>query len=164
MQAIRTNKETASRRAVWRPRRGSALVETAFILPVCVLLIFGALEYGRYLMMLHLVNNAAREGARYAVSHTQPIVLEGVTYGNSTSDVVNTVNTYLTDKRLVNQSTSVYLSDSSGNNIGTWTNAQAGQSICVQVAGQFQWFTPTLLKLPSQTNMQVRAIMRTEIN
>jgi Flp pilus assembly protein TadG len=164
MPAMLTGPQALARGRNGRCRSGSALVETAIALPICLLFIFGVMEYGRYLMMLHLANNAAREGARYAVSHTQPVVLEGVTYGNSTSDVTNTVDRYLTGKRMVNQVTSVYLSDPSGNNIGTWTNAQSGESICVQIAGQFQWFTPTLLGMPSQTNMQVRAIMRTEAN
>lgn len=140
------------------------MVETAFVLPVCLLFIFGIMEYGRYLMMMHLTNNAAREGARYAVSHTQPIIIEGVTYGNSTTDVTNVVNKFMTNKRLVNQQIDVYLSDSNGNNIGDWTTASAGQFICVRVTGQFRWFTPSLLKLPSQSNVTVRAMMRSEAN
>lgn len=134
------------------------------MLPVCLLFIFGALEYGRYLMMLHVANNAAREGARYAASHTQPIILDGVTYGNSTADVVNVVNAYQVGNRLLSQVTSVYLSDANGNNIGNWTDASSGQSICVQITGNFEWFVPSLLQLPSQSSVQIRSIMRTESN
>lgn len=145
-------------------RRGSALVETAMTLPVCLLLIFGIMEYGRYLMMMHLINNAAREGARYAVSHTEPVIIEGVTYGSATSDVIAVVDKFVMGKRLVGQATTVYLADSAGNSIGSWNSADAGESICVQIKGQFQWFTPTLLKLPSKTNVQVRVMMRSESN
>lgn len=160
----RSSMQPARRSPRARRRSGTALVETALVLPVCLLFIFGIMEYGRYLMMMHLTNNAAREGARYAVSHTVPVIIEGTTYGNATSDVVDVVNKFMTNKRLVGQSVSVYLSDSSGNNIGTWTTADAGQSICVQVSGKFQWFAPKLLRLPSQSNVQVRAVMRSESN
>src|SRR5262245_43516427 len=127
MRATRSNISRKSARQRRRMSRGSALVETAVTLPVCLLFILGAMEYGRYLMEMHLVNNAAREGARYAVSHTQPVVIDGVTYGNATSDVTNVVDKYLNGKKLVSHVTSVYLSDSTGNNIGTWNNATTGQ-------------------------------------
>lgn len=160
---VRQRPSTPDRRAHAR-RRGAALVETAVILPLCLLFLFGIFEYGRYLMMLHLAHNATREGARYAVSHTDPVIIDGVTYGNSTADVLNVVNRFLTNKRFLNQNVSVYLSDANGNNIGVWNNAGAGQLICVQMTGQFQWFTPNLLGLPSTTNVQVRAMMRSESN
>ncbi|MBY0522425.1 MAG: pilus assembly protein [Gemmataceae bacterium] len=38
------------------------------VLFVTVLIMFGVFEYGRYLMVLELANNAAREGLRYAVT------------------------------------------------------------------------------------------------
>ncbi len=74
-------------------RRGASTVEAAIVLPLVFLFLFGILEYGRYVMMLQIATNAAREGAHYAVTHTNPITISGVTYGNGTSDVVNTVNT-----------------------------------------------------------------------
>lgn len=152
------------RRRARNARRGTALIETALILPVCLLFIFGIMEYGRYLMMVHLINNATREGARYAVSHTQPVIIDGVTYGNATSDVTNVVNRFMMNHKLVNQTTSVYRSDANGNNIGAWTTADSGDSICVQIAGQFQWITPRLLRLPATTPLQVRSVMRSESN
>jgi len=71
------------------PRRGAATVETALVLPICLLFLFGILEYGRYIMVLQVTTNAAREGAHYALSHTQPVTIQGVTRGNATADVVN---------------------------------------------------------------------------
>jgi Flp pilus assembly protein TadG len=155
---------TAVRSVRAKRRLGSALVETAVVLPLCLLFIFGIMEYGRYLMMMHLAHNAAREGARYAVSHTDPVVIDGITYGNNINDVKDVVTKFLTNKRFANQTINVYMSDANGNNIGTWTNAGAGQLICVQLSGQFQWFTPRLLKMNSATNVQVRSVMRSESN
>jgi Flp pilus assembly protein TadG len=47
-------------------RRGSTLVETALVIGVFLLVLFGIFEYCRFLMVLHVANNAARDGARYA--------------------------------------------------------------------------------------------------
>jgi Flp pilus assembly protein TadG len=60
------------RRAVCkRPwtRPGQALVEFAFVLPVFLLLLFGTIDFGRYVYYVQILNNAAREGARYAIVH-----------------------------------------------------------------------------------------------
>lgn len=46
--------------------KGQALVEFAIILLPLVLLVFGMIEFGRYLYLKNSVTNAAREGARLA--------------------------------------------------------------------------------------------------
>lgn len=155
-----TRRVSSSRRA----RGGQALVEAAIVLPMVILFIFGLLEYGRFLMTLHLVNNAAREACRYAVAHTQPVVLGGTTYGNSTTDVTNTFSQYMAGQSLTSQSVTVYLSDTLGNSTGTWTNASAGQSICVRVTGNYSVLMASLLSLPATIPFDVKAVMRTEVN
>lgn len=47
-------------------RRGSTLVESALVIGVFLLVLFGIFEYCRFLMVLHVANNAARDGARFA--------------------------------------------------------------------------------------------------
>jgi Flp pilus assembly protein TadG len=47
-------------------RRGMTIVESTLVLSVFLLLLFGIFEYCRFLLVLHLTNNAARDGARYA--------------------------------------------------------------------------------------------------
>ena len=46
---------------------GAALVETAFVLPIMLLVSVGVLEFGRAYQTWQVVTNAAREGARVAV-------------------------------------------------------------------------------------------------
>ncbi len=53
-------------RSVIKNQRGQAMVEMALILPILILLIFGIIEFGRIFASYLMVNNAAREGARYA--------------------------------------------------------------------------------------------------
>ncbi len=47
-------------------KRGSAAVEFAVILPIFLTMLFGMVEFGRVLSVQHVVNSAAREGARVA--------------------------------------------------------------------------------------------------
>ena len=67
-------------------------------------------------------------------------------YGNANSDVLNVVNNALAGQQLSGQNTSVYLSDAVGNNLGTWTNAQAGQYVCVQITGSYSFILPQVVR------------------
>lgn len=51
------------RRAGWR-ERGAAAVEFALVLPVLLLVLLGAIDWGWYFTLREVVTNAAREGAR----------------------------------------------------------------------------------------------------
>ena len=57
------------RRASNRRHRGQALVEFALVAPVFFMLLFSIIEFGRALYYIQILNNAAREGARYAIVH-----------------------------------------------------------------------------------------------
>lgn len=55
-----------------RDRRGStgqALAEFALVAPIFFLLLFGIIEGGRFILFYQTLNNATREGARYAIVH-----------------------------------------------------------------------------------------------
>lgn len=51
------------------PSAGQALVEFAFVAPIFFLLLFGIIEGGRFILYYQTLNNATREGARYAIVH-----------------------------------------------------------------------------------------------
>jgi hypothetical protein len=51
--------------------RGQTLVEFALIAPLFFLLLFSIIEFGRAVYYIQMLNNAAREGARYAIVHGQ---------------------------------------------------------------------------------------------
>jgi hypothetical protein len=50
-------------------RRGQALVEFALVAPIFFLLLFMIIEGGRFVFFYEVLNNATREGARYAIIH-----------------------------------------------------------------------------------------------
>jgi Flp pilus assembly protein TadG len=51
-------------RSLARPRRGQALVETALVLPIFFLVVFGLFDLGRIAFLKAQLENAVREGAR----------------------------------------------------------------------------------------------------
>src|SRR4051812_26372552 len=48
-------------------RRGATAVEFALVAPVFFMIVLGMVEVGRGLMVVHLLNNAARQGCRAGV-------------------------------------------------------------------------------------------------
>ncbi|HEX4591086.1 MAG TPA: TadE/TadG family type IV pilus assembly protein [Gemmataceae bacterium] len=66
------------------PRRGVAVVEFAVVASLLFVLILGIIEFGRAMMVLEMLNNAARNGARI-----------GVLNGSATSDVNSAVTNAL---------------------------------------------------------------------
>ncbi len=59
----------AELRGTSRRRKGQAIVEFALVAPLFFALTFGLFEFGRAIYYTQVVNNAAREGARYAIVH-----------------------------------------------------------------------------------------------
>jgi Flp pilus assembly protein TadG len=49
--------------------RGQAIAEFAVAAPIFFLLLFAVIDFGRYVYYVQILNNAAREGARYAIVH-----------------------------------------------------------------------------------------------
>jgi Flp pilus assembly protein TadG len=134
------------------------------LLPVAMLMLFGIMEYCRYVMMLQVVTNAAREGCRYAVMHTDPVVLNGTTYGNATANVTSIVSNSLGGESLVGQAIAVYESDALGNNLGTWSNTSNGQWITVQITGSFKSVVAPFLMMPSSMPIAATVTMQCEGN
>ncbi len=156
-------------------RRGVTVVEMAFVLSIALLFLFGILEYGRYLMVLHTTNNAAREGARYAVVHTGD--------GTTLSQVVAVVNTKMAgvDAQIQGYNVNVFSADPNGiYNSGTgtaiyppniyplagssWNSAPFGSPIVVQVTGNYQPILPSFLFLNNNLPINVTAMMNSEAN
>ncbi len=56
-----------------RGAQGQALVEFALVVPLLLILLLGIFEAGRYVVLLESLNNATREGARYAIVHGENV-------------------------------------------------------------------------------------------
>lgn len=64
----------SSPRRSWFSELGVALVETAVVLPIFLLIVFGLVEMGRLFQTYSTVQHAAREGARFAITGRDDIV------------------------------------------------------------------------------------------
>ncbi|MEN6579115.1 MAG: TadE/TadG family type IV pilus assembly protein, partial [Anaerolineaceae bacterium] len=58
-------------------QNAQAIVELALILPILLVLIVGALEFGRLWSTKIILTNAAREGAYYLTTHTNECSISG---------------------------------------------------------------------------------------
>lgn len=137
--------------------RGQALVETALILPLLILLLVGVFDAGRLVFAYHTVNNAAREGGRQAtVDQTTEHIQEraaqhAVALGLEPADVL--VDYRDPDSPEVAGSC---LTDSGLNAVGT--NEIYGCLAVVQVPYQYAAATPLIGNLigPMQVTGEVR--------
>ncbi len=145
-------------------RPGASLVEFAFVAPVFFLIVLGVFEYARFLFTVQLLNNAAREGARYAAVNTTAV---------STANVQSYTDQYLMGQgaaQLVsyNSSTSiaVFKADpTTGQNTGlSWQNAGWGDGVGVTISGTYQPITPGLLHLTGNLSVSATCVMTTEAN
>lgn len=125
-----------------KEERGSTLVEFAIGATVFLTVMFGVLEFGRALWVHNALADAARRGARYAVSHASTdsaAVKNVVVYGDPAGGSQPLVNNLTTDNVNVTYS-------SFGLNGGT---------VSVSITNyQFQFVIPivgTTIQMPSYT-------------
>jgi Flp pilus assembly protein TadG len=163
-----------SRLRVQAPRRGTTLVETAVVIGIFLLFLFGLLEYCRFLMVQQTYEEAAREGARFAAVHTND---------KTTTDVQNVVDGYLSGlgSQLQNYSKTSNIQvfkvdpatdsplDAAGNAVSDWTqapftNAGFGDSVAVKVTGTYHPILPYFLFLSDSITIRVECVMRSEAN
>jgi Flp pilus assembly protein TadG len=127
------------------PRRGATLVEFAVVSIIVFLMLFGIFEFCFIVYTYQVVENAAREGARYGVVN--------VTDSTMVADTEKVTDNFMCglDKQMQNYSRSVYLADSTGKKIGNATDAQFGQYVCVEVSVDYVPMTPGLGFLKTMT-------------
>jgi Flp pilus assembly protein TadG len=148
-------------------RRGATVVETAVVLLIVFTFIFAIFEYGRFLMISDLVNNAVREGARQAVATTNT---------KNTAAIQNAVVYYLASQQVMNSSgmpltavdVQVYQANPTtgapASPDSIWYNAAFGSSIIVRVNCSYAPMFPTFGFLPTTFQIQGTAMMTSEAN
>lgn len=166
-------------------RSGAVMVETAFSVVVLVTVMFVIFEYGRLMMVRHVMDNAAREGCRLAVASTN---LPDPLVGNPNPvppnpDIVvrDRITDYMASQTIHlsgwdktnsvapwgagNSNIDIYRSDSAGSpmtdSVGRkWTNASVGDRIAVKVTGNFVPMLPTFSFLNNPQPINVVVVMR----
>jgi Flp pilus assembly protein TadG len=115
-----------------RFRSGNAILDMAFVLPILLMLTFGAVEYGYALYIKHSLQSAAREGARAAI-----------VAGATATDVQNAVDSSMQASGFVQAK----YTRPSAITPANWTSAAAGTTITVTV--QTSWGTAGVSVLPT---------------
>ena len=87
--------EAPARRADQSERsRGQALAEFALLLPVLLLLMFMAVDFGRLFFSYIAINNAAREATYYAAAHAADDDFDLATYEAAVAEAGEQRRTY----------------------------------------------------------------------
>lgn len=141
-----------------RKRSGSTVIETAVVLGVFLLLLFGVMEYCRLLFIRQLITNAAREGARYAVVNTYAPNVE--------SEAIQRVNERMAgmQQHLSNYAVTIYGGDRDGNKIGTPADAAFGEYVVVEIECDYHPILPSFLMMAATIPVKFKAVMNSEAN
>lgn len=138
-----------------RRRRGINTVETAGILILLTSMILGVFEYSRLLMAWDLLNNAAREGCRYAIANN--------TSSTVVAQVQSTVTSYMAGQDTCFSNFTVTVS---GTHLGVSTpinSLTAGDLVTVSVSGKFKFMNIIpLVKMPASFTITSSVIMGCE--
>jgi Flp pilus assembly protein TadG len=145
-------------------RRGATAVETAAVISVALLFIFGIIEYARLVYFFHVADNAAREGARFALVHTGD--------GTTTAQVQAVVTAAMTGQQGSLQSGSfsinVFNADpTTGVQLvnTSWTDSPFTGTIGIQITGKYAFLLPSFLRFSGPTiPVNVQAMMASETN
>ena len=169
-------------------RRGVTIVECTLIMGVFLMLLFGLFEYCRFLMVLHITNNAARDGARYASVRIN-------TSPSQVSTVQASIISYTTsqmggmDKNISGYQVAVFAVDPTGltlsppvvrpvsktgsapypnpfngsdPNAVPWNTAAFPNRVAVTIQGTYKPIVPVLIMMPANVPINVTATMAAE--
>jgi Flp pilus assembly protein TadG len=127
-------------------RRGAALVESAIVMPLVILMVFGVIEYGWMFLKSQQISNACRTGAR-----------AGARYGATAGTVTSAVSTSMTNDGFTSGQYSVTLTPSDP------TSLSPGQSLTVQITVPYSNIAAINIALiPTPTNLRASVVMARE--
>ncbi len=128
--------------------RGAVAAEFALLLPVLMLILFGAIEFGMMMYGREVVTNATREGARYGIVAQSPPVTSG--------QMITQATTYLTGTG-VNPASVIFSVPACCGVTGT--------PVTLSATYQYPWlipYIPTILGVPSPLPISITTTMRHE--
>src|SRR3954447_4980856 len=144
-----------------RSRKGSAIVEAALVLPIVLLFLFGVMDYCRLIFVIQVCENAAREGARYAVARTGD--------GTTVADIQAYVRTMMARQDAALSGLTIDVLDvdpTTGTTVSgsAWNDAPFGGAIMVRISGTYSPMIPGLSQLASSLPIRATSMMTSEAN
>lgn len=150
---MRPAKSGRGGRAASQRRRGAVFAEFLLVLVAFLMLIFAVFEFGRPLMLRQRLVNAAREGARAAVTGT---------YSRTSAEIEAIVRAQLSGLDPESVEVSLFEAAANGSVAGPWTDAAFGERIGVRVQAWIHPLFPNLGILPNPMLLGATSIQRSE--
>lgn len=169
-----------------RRRDGAVSVEFAFVAILLFMLLFGIFEYCRFLFVIHVTNNAARDAARFAVVHTNGGTMPGEPATISQADIISIMTTGKIGATTYGAGMSGFESNITSYNVEVfypdrdqlalnppvitpasgkaWNDAPFADKICVRVTGTYKPAVPSLLLMGSDIPFKVVVMYSSEAN
>lgn len=138
-----------------RRTRGQAMVETALVLPMLLLLVFGTIELARALNIMQTLADAAREGA-----HWSAMPAAGTNNLPSVSDVQNKVANFASASGITLNPWDVNVNQEVDQTEGGLTVSFSE----VDVSYTYTFITPMLAAIIPSLTLQSHSLMRNETN
>lgn len=139
-------------------RRGAVAAETALVTILVTSFVFGVFEYGRMILDNNLLNNAAREGCRYALANN--------TSSTISSDVQAIVLNYMAGQDANFTGFTVAVTGTHNGTSTTVNNLTAGDTVTVTVSGTYNLMRvvpiirmPTSFTMTSSVSMACEGVM-----
>jgi Flp pilus assembly protein TadG len=134
------------------PRRAATAVEAALVLLPLLVVSCGIFEYGRFLMHWNLLNNAAREGCRFALANnTDPGI---------NTDVQAVVSQFMAGQSADFTNFNVAVTGTHQGVATAVNNLVAGDMITVTVSGKYQFMgVVPLVHVPATVTLTSSVVM-----
>ncbi len=139
------NDQTSKKRKLkklLRQEKGQALVEFALVLPILLILVLGIVVFGQIFFSYQLIQNAARDGARYG------------TVGSTDAEIMQIVQQKMSTLKQENITVTIQPTEGS---------RQRGEQIDVTIDYQVELYAPMWANiLPNPYPISVKTVMRIE--
>jgi len=121
---------------------------------IFLLFIFAIMEFGHFIMVKQLMDNAARDGARLAATGQGTV---------TTAQIEALVTQELVNQAPAGMNIQIFQANpTTGANVGPWQNASLGQPIAVQITGQYVPMVALANLLPLPINVSSQALIYSE--
>lgn len=144
-------------------RRGATTVEAAVVISVFLLFIFGIFEYARFVMIYQGMQNAAREGARYAVAVINPDTVPNSNIEAEVKRRLKGLDSNVNNFK-VSISAIVMRDGVQGTPIANRYDAKNTDGIVIEINYTYKPSLPSFLRLGKEVPIKARCVMYAEGN
>jgi hypothetical protein len=153
-------------------RMAATTVEFAVVAPIVFMMIFGVIEWCRYIMARNVTENAVREAARFTVARTDTLQT-GINVAGIQAHVQNftsRMGTQLSNIQIFVYKTDVFGQPTSNAGVvvpnrstaGAFDQTKFGDYICIELIADYKPALPNFLFMNSITQIRATAIMCSE--